>query len=86
MEWCGGRSERVARAIARSSALPVVLLAVTVLVIAASQIQQVLDDARQLMLVTLVFVVYVMVAAVVGRLVVWLFSLPARGPGSDFQH
>lgn len=85
-EWFGKRSERVARGIARSSVLPVVLLAATVLVIAASQIQQVLDHARQLTLVTLVFVAYVALAAVVGRLTVWLFSLPPRvGRGVIFS-
>jgi ACR3 family arsenite transporter len=85
-EWCGKRNEWVALAITRSSALPVVLLAVTVLVIAASQIQQVLDDARQLTLVTLVFVTYVALAAVVGRLTVWLYSLPPReGRGVIFS-
>lgn len=77
-EWLGKRSQLVASGIARSSTLPVVLLAVTVLVIAASQIRPVLDHARQLMLVTLVFVAYVAVAALVGRLTVWLFALPPR--------
>jgi len=85
-EWCGKHNQRVARAIARSSALPVVLLAVTVLVIAASQIQQVLDGARQLTLVTQVFVAYMALAAVVGRLTVWLYSLPPReGRGVIFS-
>lgn len=77
-EWLGKRSQWIASGIARSSTLPVVLLAVTVLVIAASQIRPVLDHARQLMLVTLVFVAYVAVAALVGRLTVWLFALPPR--------
>lgn len=85
-EWFGKRSERVARGIARSSAVPVVLLAVTVLVIAASQIQQVLENAHQLTFVTLVFVAYVALAAFVGRLTVWLFSLPPRvGRGVIFS-
>lgn len=85
-EWFGKRSELVARGIARSSALPVVLLAVTVLVIAASQIQQVLDDARQLTFVTLIFVAYMALAAFVGRLTVWLYSLPPReGRGVIFS-
>src|SRR5690606_12398094 len=56
-EWFGKRSERVARVIAGSSSLPVLLLAVTVLVIAASEIQPVLVHSRQLTLVTLIFVV-----------------------------
>lgn len=77
-EWFGTRSQRIASGIARSSALPVVLLAVTVLVIAASQIQQVLDHARQLAFVTFIFVAYVALAAFVGRLTGWLFSLPPR--------
>lgn len=85
-EWLGKRSVHIARGIARSSALPVVLLAVTVLVIAASQIQQVLDHARQLTLVTLIFVTYVALAAFVGRLTVWLYSLPPReGRGVIFS-
>ncbi len=85
-EWSGKRSERVARGIARSGVLPVVLLAVTVLVIAASQIRQVLDNAHQLTLVTLIFVAYVALAAVIGRLTVWLFSLPPRvGRGVIFS-
>lgn len=85
-EWFGKRSVRVARGIARSSALPVVLLAVTVLVIAASQMQQVLENVRQLTLVTFIFVVYVAVAALVGRLTVWLYSLPPReGRGVIFS-
>ena len=85
-EWFGKRSERVARGVGRSSALPVVLLAVTVLVIAASQIQQVLENARQLALVTFIFFVYVALAACVGRLTVWLYSLPPReGRGVIFS-
>ncbi|MCL4190321.1 MAG: hypothetical protein KJZ87_01145 [Thermoguttaceae bacterium] len=85
-EWFSKRSERVARGLARSSSLPVVLLAVTVLVIAASQMQQVLDHARQLTLVTLIFVAYVALAAFVGRLTVWLFLLPPRaGRGIIFS-
>lgn len=85
-EWFGKRSQRVARGIARSSGLPVVLLAVTVLVIAASQIGQVIENARQLTLVTIVFVVYAALAALVGRLTVRLFSLPRRvGRGVIFS-
>jgi ACR3 family arsenite efflux pump ArsB len=85
-EWLGKRNKWIARGIGRSSPLPVVLLAVTVLVIAASQIQQVLDYARQLTQVTLIFVVYVALAAVVGRLTVWLFSLPPKtGRGVIFS-
>lgn len=85
-EWFGKRNERVARGIARSSALPVVLLAATVLVIAASQIQQVLDHARQLMLAPLIFAVYVALAGFVGRLTVWLYALPPRaGRGVIFS-
>jgi arsenite transporter len=85
-EWCGRRSRRVASAVARSTAVPVVLLAGTVLVIAASQIQQVLRDAGQLLAVILVFVAYVALAAVVGRFTVRLYSLPARvGRGVVFS-
>lgn len=85
-EWLGRRSARVARFISGSSPLPVVLLAATVLMIAASQIQQVLGHARHLSLVTLLFVVYVGLAAVVGRLTVRLFSLPVRaGRGVIFS-
>ncbi|MEX1026875.1 MAG: arsenic resistance protein [Candidatus Paceibacterota bacterium] len=85
-EWCGKRNEWVGHAIARSTALPVVLLAITILVIAASQIQQVLSDARQLTLVTLVFVAYVALAAVVGRVTVRLYSLsPRQGRGVIFS-
>jgi ACR3 family arsenite efflux pump ArsB len=85
-EWFGKRSERVARGIARTSALPVVLLAATVLVIAASQIQQVLGHARQLILVTLIFFAYVALAAFIGRLTVRLYSLPPReGRGVIFS-
>ncbi len=76
----------MASAIARSTAVPVVLLAGTVLVIAASQIQQVLRDAGQLLAVILVFVAYVALAAVVGRFTVRLYSLPARvGRGVVFS-
>jgi ACR3 family arsenite transporter len=85
-EWWSKRNERVARLIGVSSPLPVVLLAVVVLVIASSQIQQVLDHARQLTQVTLVFVLYVALAAVIGRLTVWLYSLPPRtGRGVIFS-
>lgn len=85
-EWLGKRNEHIACGIARASALPVVLLAVTVLVISASQIQQVLDRAHQLTLVTLIFVTYVALAAFVGRLTVWLYSLPPReGRGIIFS-
>lgn len=85
-EWLGKRSAPLARALARLSALPVVLLALTVLVIAASQIQQVLADARQLTCVTLIFAAYVALAALVGRLTVWLFALPPRaGRGVIFS-
>lgn len=85
-EWFGKRSRYVAHAIARSSTLPVVLLAATVLIIAASQIQQVLDNARQLTLVTLIFVAYVSLAAFVGWLTVWIYALPPRaGRGVIFS-
>ena len=85
-EWWGKRNERVARWIGMSSPLPVVLLALVVLVIASSQIQQVLDHARQLTQVTLVFVLYVVLAAAIGRLTVWLYSLPPRaGRGVIFS-
>jgi ACR3 family arsenite efflux pump ArsB len=85
-EWLGKRSRGVARASARSHSLTVVLLALTVLVIAASQVQQVLDHAPQLTLVTLVFVTYVALAAFAGRLTVWLYSLPPReGRGVIFS-
>lgn len=85
-EWFGKRSERVARGIARSGPLPVVLLAATVFVIAASQSRQVLDHARQLTIVTLVFAVYVALAGIVGRLTVWLYTLPPRaGRGVIFS-
>jgi len=50
------------------------------------QIQQVLDDARQLTLVTPIFIAYVALAAVVGWLTVWLCSLPPReGRGVIFS-
>ncbi|MFN4261605.1 MAG: hypothetical protein ACK4RK_20160 [Gemmataceae bacterium] len=67
---------------------PVVLLAVTVLVIAASQIQQVLENARQLTLVTLIFVVYVVLAAFLVRLAhrQALLAATENRPRSDFQH
>jgi arsenite transporter len=85
-EWFGKRSERVARGVARTSALPVVLLTITVLVIAASQIQQVLGHAGQLVLVTLVFVGYLGFAALIGWLTARLYSLPVRaGRGVIFS-
>jgi arsenite transporter len=85
-EWWGKRDERVSRWIGMSGPLPVVLLALVVLVIAASQIQQVLDHTRQLTQVTLIFVLYVALAAVIGRLTVWLYSLPPRaGRGVIFS-
>lgn len=85
-EWWGKRSERVARWIGMSSPLPVVLLSLVVLVIAASQIQQVLDHARQLTQVTLIFALYLALAAIIGRLTVWLYSLPPRsGRGVIFS-
>ena len=85
-EWWGKRSERVARWMGMSSPLPVVLLSLVVLVIAASQIQQVLDHARQLTQVTLIFALYLALAAIIGRLTVWLYSLPPRsGRGVIFS-
>lgn len=85
-EWWGKRNERIASGIARSSPLPVVLLSVVVLVIAASQIRQVLDAAGDLLLVTLIFFVYVALAAFIGRITVWLYSLPPRqGRGLIFS-
>ncbi len=85
-EGWGKRGERVVSGIARSSVLPVVLLALVVPVIAASQIQHMLDHASQLTQVTLVFVLYVALAAVIGRLTVWLYSLPPKsGRGVIFS-
>jgi ACR3 family arsenite efflux pump ArsB len=85
-EWIGKRSEWIARGIAFSRVLPVVLLAITVLVIAASQIGHVLPNARQLTVVTLILAAYVALAALVGRLTVSLYSLPAReGRGVVFS-
>jgi ACR3 family arsenite efflux pump ArsB len=85
-EWCGKRSKWIADGIALSSPFPVVLLSLVVFVIAASQIQQVLDHARQLTLVTIIFVVYVALAAVVGWITVRLFSLsPIVGRGIVFS-
>ncbi len=85
-EWWGKRNERVAHWIGMSTPLPVVLLSLVVLVIAASQIQQVLDHVRQLTQVTLIFVLFVALAAVIGRLTVWLYSLPPQaGRGVIFS-
>lgn len=85
-EWYGKRSERVARWIGQSAPLPVLLLAATVLIIAASQVRPVLDHAPQLTRVTLIFVVYVALAAVIGRLTVRLYDLPPRvGRGIIFS-
>jgi hypothetical protein len=85
-EWRGHRSQRIARWIKLSTPLPVCFLAATVFVIAASQIQQVLDQARQLTQVTAVFCLYVAAAAVVGWFTVRLFSLsPKVGRGVVFS-
>ena len=85
-EWCGNRNQRIAGWIKLSAPFPVVLLALTVLVIAASQIQQVLDHVRQLTQVTAVFFLYVACAAVVGSITVRLFSLsPKVGRGVVFS-
>lgn len=85
-EWLGKRSESAARTIACSGSLTVVLLAATVLVIAASQIQQVFDHVGQLSVVAIVFAAYIAIAALVGWLTAWLFSLPPRaGRGVIFS-
>ncbi|MFN4260798.1 MAG: arsenic resistance protein [Gemmataceae bacterium] len=85
-EWCGNQSQRIARWIELSIPLPVILLALTVFVIAASQIQQVLDHARQLTQVTAVFFLYVACAAVIGWISVRLFSLSSKvGRGVVFS-
>lgn len=85
-EWAGKRSPVLARGIARSAPWPVVLLAVTVLSITASQIALVLALLPDLPLVTLIFAAYVGLAAVVGRFTVWLFGLPpVAGRGVIFS-
>lgn len=85
-EWFAKRSEYLARGLARCRPLPVVLLAVTILVIAASQIQEVPKNAPQLMFVTFIFVVYLVLAAFLGWLTVRLFSLPPKtGRGVIFS-
>jgi arsenite transporter len=85
-EWYGTRNDWVARTVASAAPLPVVLLAATVLLIAASQIQQVIADAYQLPAVILVFVAYVVLAAFIGRFTVTLYGLPARaGRGVIFS-
>lgn len=85
-EWCGNRSRRIARWIKLSTPVPVAMLAVTVFVIAASQIQQVLDHAQQLTQVTAVFFLYVACAAIIGWISVRLFSLtPKVGRGVVFS-
>jgi ACR3 family arsenite efflux pump ArsB len=85
-EAIGKRSRPVAQAITRSPPLPVLLLALTVAIMAASQIQQVLPHAQQLMVVTVIFVAYVAAAAIVGRLTVELYGLPPRiGRGVIFS-
>ncbi len=85
-EWHGQRNPRVAIAMKRARSMPIVLLALTVLVIAASQNQQVFEHSRQLMLVTIIFAVYVIVSAGVGRITVAIFRLPPRsGRGVIFS-
>jgi ACR3 family arsenite efflux pump ArsB len=85
-EWWGNRIPRIAHWIKRSTPLPVFLLAATVFVIAASQVQQVLDQARQLTQVTAMFFLYVACAAVIGWITVRLFSLsPKVGRGVVFS-
>ncbi len=69
-----------------AAALEAVIWPVVVLVIAASQIRQVLDAAGDLLLVTLIFFVYVALAAFICRFTVWLYSLPPRqGRGVIFS-
>lgn len=85
-EWFGTRNDWMARTVASTAPLPVALLAATVLLIAASQIQQVLADAYQLLAVILVFVAYVVLAAFIGWFTVKLHGLPARaGRGVIFS-
>ncbi|HMP15542.1 MAG TPA: bile acid:sodium symporter [Gemmatales bacterium] len=77
-EWIGKRHEPLGRWIARSSPFPVVLLAWTLIVIAGSQIKQVLDDVHELSITTVVFILYLFFAAAIGWLTVKFFSLPTR--------
>jgi len=85
-EWWGHRHRRVAAMIRLAGPLPVVLLALTVFVIAVSQIQPVIAHARQLAQVAAVFVLFVVCAAGIGWVTNRLFSLaPRAGRGIYFS-
>ncbi len=85
-EWQGRRSRGFVAWLSMSRPLSVLLLALVVCVIAASQIRSVLDHLRHLSQVTLIFVLYVALAVVIGKLTIRLYRLPPRaGRGLIFS-
>ncbi|WP_030073874.1 arsenic resistance protein [Halomonas alkaliantarctica] len=76
-ELTAQRYHAVERATDQLGYLPVPLLALVVLVIAATQVNSVLALSYVLMQVVLIFVGYLVVAAVLGKMLGRLFKLPA---------
>lgn len=85
-EWLSKRYLRLSRLIQRTRLWPVWLLAGVVMVIAASEVQQVLTHAGELTEATSLFVIYVLLAAGIGWLTVRIYDLPPRvGRGVIFS-
>jgi arsenite transporter len=72
--WAGRRPERQA-VLNRAGMLPVPLLTLVVFLVAASQVQAVAQWLPAMGLVTLIFVTYLLAAAVAGRLLAWAVGL-----------
>jgi ACR3 family arsenite efflux pump ArsB len=75
--WIPGQQQRAGRLVDTLALLPVPLLAVVVFLIAASQVNLVFENSGLLGSVTLVFVIYLVAAAAIGKSLSALFHVSA---------